>query len=95
MIAFDASVELRWRLISTPGLKETPESLVVATLGTIYLCSWKGIQLCFLVSHDLDLARVGKLILGRLHNSLASLVGIAAVVAEICYHQVVSSLDLL
>ena len=59
MVALDASVELGRRLVSAPGLKEPPERFVVAALRAIDLGCGERVQLRFLVSDDLDLARIG------------------------------------
>jgi len=57
---------------------------------------WKGAELRFLVSHNLDLGSIGKLFLCRLFDRLCRrLTGVSAVVADECNRDILGSLDLL
>lgn len=83
MVALQAAIELRGRLVAAPGLQEPPLGLVVAALWAINLGSRKGAELVLLVPDDLDRGGDSQLLFGRLGDGGRGLVGETAVVADV------------
>jgi len=95
VVTFDTSVELRWRLITAPCLKEPPHGLIMTTLRALYLRRRQRIEFVLLVTYDLDGRRSNQFLFRRLGDGPARFVTVAAVIAKVSDGYVVLSLDLL
>ena len=95
MTALQTPVELRRRLISAPGLEEPPCCFVMTALGTFNLGCGEGVEFVLLVADDLYRRGRRQFLLSGLGDGLPCLVGVTAVVAEVCDGDFLTVLQLL
>ena len=95
MATFEASVELGRGFIAASRLEEPPSRLVVPTLRTLNLGSGKHVELILLVANDLYRRGRRQFLLSGLGDGLPCLVGVTAVVAEVCDGDFLTVLQLL